>query len=99
MNLTIQYETDVQRENIINEKTSDGLYFIGEQINFDDKFLVFSPNPLVIEKRIVYTEVPKEEFDLLKEENTLLKAQNQTLTDRTDFHEDLIAEMAMLVYS
>ncbi|MFJ8268538.1 hypothetical protein [Peribacillus asahii] len=46
------------------------------------------------------SEQPKEptEIEILKQENTLLKAQNQALTDRTDFHEELIAEMAMLVY-
>ncbi|MBU8733429.1 hypothetical protein KM915_25795 [Cytobacillus oceanisediminis] len=38
------------------------------------------------------------EMDLLKQENTLLKAQIQASSDRSDFHEELIAEMAMLVY-
>ena len=41
----------------------------------------------------------QKENEQLKAENTLLKAQNKALTDRTDFHEDLIAEMAMVVYS
>lgn len=39
------------------------------------------------------------ELELLKQENTLLKAQIQAASDRSDFHEELIAEMAMLVYS
>jgi len=34
----------------------------------------------------------------LKKENILLKAQNKELTEKIDFHEELIAEMAMLVY-
>lgn len=38
------------------------------------------------------------EMDLLEQENTLLKAQVQASADRSDFHEELIAEMAMLVY-
>jgi hypothetical protein len=38
------------------------------------------------------------EMELLKQENTLLKAQMQANSDRSDFHEELIAEMAMLVY-
>lgn len=38
------------------------------------------------------------ELDLLKQENTLLKAQVQAAADRSDFHEELIAEMAMQVY-
>ncbi|KON88942.1 hypothetical protein AF332_20550 [Sporosarcina globispora] len=38
------------------------------------------------------------DMDLLKQENTLLKAQIQASSDRSDFHEEIIAEMAMLVY-
>lgn len=34
----------------------------------------------------------------LKSENNLLKAQVKANADRADFHEELIAEMAMLVY-
>lgn len=32
-------------------------------------------------------------------ENDLLKAQNKALSDRLDFNEELIAEMAMIVYA
>ncbi|WLR54828.1 hypothetical protein LC048_20905 [Mesobacillus subterraneus] len=38
------------------------------------------------------------EMEILKQENTLLKAQIQAATDRSDFHEELIAEMAMMFY-
>lgn len=38
------------------------------------------------------------ENDKLKQENTLLKAQNQALTERADFIEDVVAEMATQVY-
>lgn len=38
------------------------------------------------------------ENDQLKQENTLLKAQNQALTERADFIEDVVAEMAVQVY-
>lgn len=38
------------------------------------------------------------ENDQLKQENTLLKAQNQALTERADFIEDVVAEMAAQVY-
>ena len=41
----------------------------------------------------------EEKLNKLEQENKLLKAQNQALTEKTDFHEELIAEMAMLVYS
>lgn len=40
----------------------------------------------------------EKQIEELKKENTLLKAQNKALTEKTDFHEELIAEMAMLVY-
>ncbi|WP_339787048.1 hypothetical protein NSQ38_03220 [Paenibacillus sp. FSL R7-0313] len=43
---------------------------------------------------------PEEPSDLekLKQENILLKAQNAALTERADFIEDVIAEMAAQVY-
>ena len=51
--------------------------------------------PTKQERRITTLEIENES---LKNENVLLKAQNQALTERTDFHEELIAEMAMMVY-
>ncbi|MET3943185.1 hypothetical protein ABIC22_005997 [Paenibacillus sp. PvP094] len=38
------------------------------------------------------------ELDILKQENILLKAQNAALSERADFIEDVIAEMAAQVY-
>lgn len=38
------------------------------------------------------------EIELLKKENLLLKAQNNAITERADFIEDIIAEMAMQIY-
>ncbi|KON86615.1 hypothetical protein AF332_07145 [Sporosarcina globispora] len=38
------------------------------------------------------------ELEVLRQENTLLKAQVQASSDRSDFQEELISEMAMLVY-
>ncbi|MEH7389664.1 hypothetical protein [Bacillus sp. JJ1474] len=37
-------------------------------------------------------------LEKLQQDNILLKAQNQALIERTDFHEELIAELAMFVY-
>lgn len=62
----------------------------------EGNFLIFSDTP--IEKEIVYSNVPLNEFESIKSENILLKAQNHTLIDRTDFLEGCLAEMAMLVY-
>lgn len=38
------------------------------------------------------------EIEQLQQENLLLKAQNNALSERADFIEDIIAEMAMQVY-
>ncbi|MBY9080985.1 hypothetical protein KIH86_07515 [Paenibacillus sp. HN-1] len=43
-------------------------------------------------------ETAEEKLARLEQENTLLKAQNAALSDRADFIEDVIAEMAMQVY-
>ena len=40
---------------------------------------------------------PQTEIELLKQENTLLKAQVQATSERADFHEELIAELAMMI--
>lgn len=39
------------------------------------------------------------ELEMLKEENKLLKAQIEALNSTTEFHEELIAEMAMMIYA
>lgn len=39
------------------------------------------------------------EVEVLQQENKLLKAQVQALNDTTEFHEELIAEMAMILYA
>ncbi|MBM6995054.1 hypothetical protein IM700_005185 [Paenibacillus sp. DXFW5] len=41
---------------------------------------------------------PEEKIAALVEENQLLKAQNKALSDRADFIEDVIAEIATQVY-
>ena len=43
-------------------------------------------------------ETAEEKADRLDTENKLLKAQNNALSDRADFIEDLIQEIAMQVY-
>ncbi|MEC0092924.1 hypothetical protein [Paenibacillus macquariensis] len=46
--------------------------------------------------------IPKTEdqlrIELLEQENTLLTAQNQAISERADFIDEVIAEMAMMVY-
>ncbi|WP_208652577.1 hypothetical protein [Paenibacillus lautus] len=67
-------------------------------------------NPETLEIEFVYLDpanpgIPQEprkalsvEIEELKQENTLLKAQNSAITERTEFIEDVIAEMAIQVY-
>lgn len=39
------------------------------------------------------------ELELLQQENKLLKAQNKAMQDKTDFHEDVLAELILKVHS
>lgn len=44
-------------------------------------------------------EDPFERIAQLEAENVLLKAQNKALVDRTDFHEDVLEEIILTIYS
>lgn len=57
------------------------------------------PNPEDPENPIVPDKPLSVEIEELKQENILLKAKNQALKETTDFHEELIVELAMAVYS
>jgi predicted RNA-binding protein Jag len=50
------------------------------------------------EKVQVDPDSPQAKLLQLEEENNLLKMQNQAITERSNFLEDVIAEMAMEVY-
>lgn len=56
----------------------------------EDGVLVYDPLP--VEK------TPADQMEVLQQENALLKAQVQALSDRGEFIEDCIAEMAQVVY-
>ena len=56
------------------------------------------PDPNDPEQPPVFQRPLSEEVEELKQENILLKAQNSALTERTEFIEDVIAEMAIQVY-
>ncbi|MBS4173469.1 hypothetical protein [Bacillus sp. FJAT-49736] len=87
MKLKIQYFSPEEREKILSENSA--LYLVEEQNIIVGNFLIFSDTPA--EKEVVYVNLPQKELELLK-------AQVQANADRTDFHEDCIAEMAMVVY-
>ncbi|QOY37986.1 hypothetical protein AWH56_010705 [Anaerobacillus isosaccharinicus] len=71
----------------------------GYRVNVETKEIEFSyPDPNELEREPVYQKPLSLQVDELKRENTLLKAQNIALVDKTDFHEELIVELAMEVY-
>ena len=71
----------------------------GYRVNVETKELEFSyPVKGEPEAPQIFGPPLTEQIAVLKAENTLLKAQNQAISERTDFHEDLIADMAMMIY-
>lgn len=71
----------------------------GYRVNPETKELEFSyPDPNVPEEPQPFQKPLSVEVEELKQENLLLKAKNQALTETTDFHEELIVELAMVVY-
>lgn len=62
MILKIEYQNDSERTNLLNENSN--LIIIEEQNVTEGNFLIFSDIPL--EPRIIYTEVPEQEFKNLK---------------------------------
>lgn len=86
--IKIEYKTKEERENAIEEQQTLGYYLIEEQNITEGNFLIFGeqPNPTVKPEPLKPSEID------------LLKAQLMTSLDRQEFLEDLIAEMAMMVY-
>lgn len=73
MQLKIQYHSQQERENIINEHSS--LILLEEQNISEGNFLIFSDSP--IERETIYTNVPQSEIEAMKQsiaELTLLIA-------------------------
>ncbi|MGY0692608.1 hypothetical protein ACW2QC_07410 [Virgibacillus sp. FSP13] len=72
----------------------------GYRVNPETKTLEFSyPDPNEEEpQEPVYQEPLSITVENMKKENELLKAQNKATSERADFIEDVIAEMAMQVY-
>lgn len=80
-----QYTTNEERELLVNENKDK---FLVEEMNIQEgNFLVFS------DTKPIYIEIEE-----IKSENVLLKSQNQAITERADFIEDVVAEMAGQVY-
>lgn len=94
MKFTYQYTNEEERSRVLDQNSH--LILIEEQNITEGSFLIFSDVPLP--EPIVYVTVPQEEFESLKLESRLVKAQSTALSERADFVEDVIAEMAERVY-
>lgn len=73
----------------------------GYRINPDTKQIEFS-YPVPNEKEPsepLYQEPLSEQITQLKQENKLLKAQNNVLAERTDFHEEVLSEIILTITS
>lgn len=48
-------------------------------------------------EKIGSTETKEEQLKRLEQENTLLKARNNALAERTDFHEEVLTEIILTI--
>ncbi|WP_339276531.1 hypothetical protein MKY59_05880 [Paenibacillus sp. FSL W8-0426] len=92
--IKIQYENQEDRQSILDEYKDK--FLIEDQVLTEGKFLIFSDTKPI--PPIVYISVPLEEFESLKRESTLLKAQSKALAERAAFTDNVIAEIAIEVY-
>jgi len=68
------------------------------RVNPETKEIEFSyPDPNEPEVEQPYRAPLGEEVERLQKENTLLKAQNSALTERTDFHEEVLTEIILTI--
>ena len=89
----IQYYNSDDRNRLHEENISQGYILIEEKNITSGKFMVFEyPDliPIVVQEPTV--------VEVLQKEITLLKAQSKANADISDFHEELIVELAMMVY-
>ncbi|MEC0125359.1 hypothetical protein [Paenibacillus pabuli] len=94
MKYTYQYNNESERLDLI-DKNKDK-YLLEESRLIDGNYIVFGDEPN--QPPIVYVSVPSEDFENLKQDNTLLKAQSKALAERAAFTDDVIAEIAIKVY-
>ncbi|WP_106494863.1 hypothetical protein [Lentibacillus sp. Marseille-P4043] len=108
----LEYHKETKRVVEIHETvptvTSDYDYAISDSYNVGDEFeWTIWINEVDKDKRLVsYSAIRNnpnakrllEENEQLKKDNELLKAQNKATSERADFIENVIAEMAMQVY-
>lgn len=77
---------------------AEGMQIIG--VDIETKTPIFEYPNVSDPNEPIVTVVPlSEEINALKKENTLLKAQNHALSDRTDFHEEVLTEIILVINS
>lgn len=87
MTYRYSFETEEQREALLKDSLAKGKILIEEQQIHEGNFLIFMDKPIETAR-----------IETLEEQGILLKAQNQSISERADFIEDIIAEIAMEVY-
>lgn len=75
---------------------TDHPYFIVDELPEGEGALMVEGETLC--RVPIFIEEPNNPFAIVEAENKLLKAQLKAQTDRFDFLEDCLAEMAMIVY-
>ncbi|WFA10324.1 hypothetical protein [Tissierella sp. Yu-01] len=83
--ITVSYENMQDRESLYQYYKNAGYVLIEEHNITEGNFLIFDTKP-------------NQPVENVPSEEDILKAQNKALADRQEFIEDLIAELAMMVY-
>lgn len=88
---TIEQHQQLADKNDIAEIVEGIPLSLADKYNIDDLPVIHEEEP----------SPPPEptETELLQQENQLLKAQNQALAERTDFHEDVLEEIILTILS
>lgn len=94
MKMVLEYETQAERERLIAENSHK--FLVEERNIIDGNFLVFDDEAPPVP--VIYVTVPQEEIESIKQDSTLLKAQSKALSDRAEFTDEVIAEMALELY-
>lgn len=69
------------------------------RVNPKTQQLEFSYEPIEDGEQPIYQEPLSEQVARLQQENKLLKAQNNVLAERTDFHEEVLSEIILTITS
>lgn len=91
MRYKYQYSDELERQALLEEH--ENMTLVEEQNITDGNFLVFLDMPPNHEVSLI------QRIQVTESETVLLKAKTQANADRADFQEELIVELAMMIYS